>query len=148
MYITKWGITWQSLIRINWNFGTKKQNRFSHSSLKILVLRLIFSVPDHLLYSHQKGPGTDYLWLTSNILPLPIAYHLGLSMYKVLLDSDKHFLSYSTLTNPLEPNVHHMTSQILSILTDFYPDFCTIFSIIFQSLNLYNFGTRKDIKKL
>ena len=32
----------------NWNFGTKRQNRFSHSSLKILVLRLIFSVPNPL----------------------------------------------------------------------------------------------------
>ena len=43
-----------------------------------------------------------------------------------------------------------MTSQILSIFIDFYPDLCTIFSIIlnFQSLDLYNFGTREDIKKL
>ena len=32
----------------NWNFGTKRQNRFSHSSLKILVLRLIFSIPNPL----------------------------------------------------------------------------------------------------
>ena len=30
-------------------FGTKRQNRFSHSSLKILVLRLIFLVPDPML---------------------------------------------------------------------------------------------------
>ena len=68
-------------------------------------------------------------------------------MYKVLIDSEKYLLSYSTLVNPLEPNVHHMTSQILSILIDFYPDFCTIFAIILQFLNLYNFGTRKDFKK-
>ena len=52
-------------------------------------------------------------------------------MYKVLLDSDKYLLSYSVLINPLELDVHHMTSQILSILIDFYPDLCTIFSIIF-----------------
>ena len=52
-------------------------------------------------------------------------------MYKVLLDSDKYLLSYSALINPLEPGVHHMMSQILSILIDFYPDLCTIFSIIF-----------------
>ena len=42
-------------------------------------------------------------------------------MYKVLLDSDKYFLSYSTLINPLEPDVHHMMSQILPILIDFLP---------------------------
>ena len=68
-------------------------------------------------------------------------------MYKVLLDSDKYLLSYSTLINLLKPDVHHMTSQISSILIDFYPDLCTIFRSFFQSLNLHNFGTRKDIKK-
>ena len=52
-------------------------------------------------------------------------------MYKLVLDSDKYLLSYSALINPLEPDVHHMTSQILSIFIDFYPDLCTIFSIIF-----------------
>ena len=52
-------------------------------------------------------------------------------MHKVLLDSDKYLVSYSTFINPLEPDVHHMMSQILSILIDFYPDLCTIFSIIF-----------------
>ena len=39
----------KSLVRINWNFGTKRKNRVSHSSLKILVLKLIFSVPNPLL---------------------------------------------------------------------------------------------------
>ena len=68
-------------------------------------------------------------------------------MYKVLLDSEKYLLSYSAFINPHEPDVHHMTSQTLSILIDFYPDLCIIFSVIFPILNLYNFGTRKDIKK-
>ena len=49
-------------------------------------------------------------------------------MFKVLLDSDKYLLSFGTLINPLEANVHHMVSQILSILID-------------------NSGMRKDIKK-
>ena len=44
-------------------------------------------------------------------------------MYKVLLDSDKYLQSYNAMINPLEPDVHHMTSQILSILIDFYPYF-------------------------
>ena len=69
-------------------------------------------------------------------------------MYKVLLDSDKYLLSYNALINPLEPDVHHMTSQNLSILIDFYPDLCIIFFPSFSpSLDLYNSGTRKDIKK-
>ena len=51
-------------------------------------------------------------------------------MYKVLFDSDKYLQSYSALIDPHESYVHHMTSQILSILIDFYPDLCTIFSII------------------
>ena len=54
-------------------------------------------------------------------------------MYKVLLDSNKYLLSYSRFINPLELDVHDMTSQILSVLIDFYPD-------------LYNSGTRKDLK--
>ena len=68
-------------------------------------------------------------------------------MYKVLLDSEKYLLSYSAFINPQEPDVHHMTSQILLILIDFYPDLCTIFQSFSRYLNLYNSGTRKDIKK-
>ena len=82
------------------------QNKVSHSSLKILVFEVMFLVPDPYLS-----------------LKLPITHHLGLSMYKVLLDSDKYLLSYNAMINPLEPDVHHMTSQILSILIDFYPYF-------------------------
>ena len=68
-------------------------------------------------------------------------------MYYVF-DSDKYLLGYSALIDLLGPDVHHMTSQILSILTDFYPDLCTIFSILLSHfLDLYNSGTRKDIKK-
>ena len=68
-------------------------------------------------------------------------------MHKVLLDSDKYLLSYSTLINPLEPGVHHMTSQILSILIDFIQTSVPFFGSFFQSSDLSNFGTRKDIKK-
>ena len=49
MDIMKLSITQQSFVRINWNFGTKRQNRVSHGSLKSLVLKLIFLVPDPLL---------------------------------------------------------------------------------------------------
>ena len=86
-------MTQQSFVRINWNFGTKRQNRVSHSSLKMLVLELIFLVPEPSLKNHYKKPGTDNLSLTRKILLLPIAHHLGLSMYKVVLDSNKYLLS-------------------------------------------------------
>ena len=78
---------------------------------------------------------------------IAIAHHPELSMEKVLLDSDKYLLSYNILINPLEPHVHHLTSQILSILIGFYPDLHTIFLSFFQSLDFYNSGTRKVIKK-
>ena len=61
---------------------------------------------------------------------LPIEHHLGLSTSKVLPDSDKCSLSYSTFINSIEP--------------DFSQDLCTIFRSFF---NLNNFGTREDIKK-
>ena len=68
-------------------------------------------------------------------------------MYKVLLDSDKCLLNYSELINLLEPDVHHMTSQILSILIDFTQTSVPFFRSFFQYLDLYNFGMKKDIKK-
>ena len=58
-------------------------------------------------------------------------------MYKVLLDSVKYLLSYCAFINPLEPDVHHMTSQILSVLIDFYPDLCTIFFDHFSHLQTF-----------
>ena len=63
------------------------------------------------------------------------------------LDSDKYLLKYRTLISPLEPDVHNITSQILSVLIEFYPDLCTIFQPFFQSLDHYNFRTGKNIKK-
>ena len=68
-------------------------------------------------------------------------------MSKVLLDSDKCLLSYSKFINPLEPDVHHKTSQILSILIDFTQTSVPFFWLLFNSLNLNNYETRKDIKK-
>ena len=52
-------------------------------------------------------------------------------MYKVLLDFESIYWAYCAFINPHKPDVYHMTSQILSILIDFYPDLCTIFSVIF-----------------
>ena len=68
-------------------------------------------------------------------------------MYKVLLDSGKCLPTYSTFINPLEPDVHHMTSQILLILIDFLQISVPFFRSFFKSLDLYNSEKRKDIKK-
>ena len=68
-------------------------------------------------------------------------------MYRVLLDSDKHLLSYGTFINPLEPDVYHMMSQILSIMTDFMQTSVPFFQPFFKSLDLYSSRMRKDIEK-
>ena len=68
-------------------------------------------------------------------------------MCKILLDFSKYLLNYSRFVNPLEPDVHHMTSQILPILIDFTQTSVPLFQSFFQSLDLYNYGTRKDIKE-
>ena len=50
----------------------------------------------------------------------------------------------------VESDVHHMTSQILSILIDFILDrafFVPLFRPFCKSLNINNSGTRNDIKK-
>ena len=67
-------------------------------------------------------------------------------MYKVLLYSDGCLPSFSTFINPLEPDVHHMMSQILSILIDLSTPLYH-FLVVFKSLKVNNSGTRKDIKK-
>ena len=64
-----------------------------------------------------------------------------------LVDSDKYVLNCGTLINSLEPGVHHMTAQILSILIDFTQTSVLFFRSFSKSLDLYNSGTRKDIKK-
>ena len=45
------------------------------------------------------------------------------------------------------PDVHHLTSQILSILIDFTQTSVPFLRSFFKSLDLYNSGTRKGIKK-
>ena len=42
--------------------------------------------------------------------------------FKVSNDSDKYLLRHSIIKDYLESDVHHMTSQILSILIDFIQD--------------------------
>ena len=65
-------------------------------------------------------------------------------------DLHKYFPRHSIFKDYLESDVHHMTSEILSILIDFIQDrafFVPFFSSFYKSLNIHNSGTRYDIKK-
>ena len=62
----------------------------------------------------------------------------------------KYLLRLNIIKDCLESDVHHMTSQILSILIDFIEDhtfFIPFFRSFYQRLNITNFGARNDIKK-
>ena len=78
------------------------------------------------------------------------AYCLVVSVFKVSNDLQKYLPRHSIFKDCLESDVHHMTSQILSILIDFIPDrafFVPFFRPFCKSLNINNSGTRNDIKK-
>ena len=97
-----------------------------------------------------KGPGTDIITMTTNFFHRCFAQCLAVSAFKVSNDSDKYLPRHSVFKDCLESDVHHMTSQILQILTDFIQDrtfFVPFFRSFFKSLNLNNSGTRHDIKK-
>ena len=69
---------------------------------------------------------------------------------KVSNDLANYLLRHSIFKDCLPSDVHHMTSQILSILIDFIQDrafFVPFFWSFFKSLSLNNSGTRRDIKK-
>ena len=60
---------------------------------------------------------------------------LVVSSCKVSNDLDNYLQWYSKFEDCSEPDVHNMTSQVLSILIDFTENLavpCTIFSIVFQ----------------
>ena len=75
---------------------------------------------------------------------------LVVSAFKVSNDLDNYLPRHSIFKNCLESDVHHMTSQILSILIDFILDsafFAPFFRLFFNYLNLNSSGTKNDIKK-
>ena len=97
-----------------------------------------------------KGPGTDIIAMTTNFFQRSLAQCLVASVFKVSNDLDNYLLTHSIFKDCLVSHVHHMTSQILSILIDFIQDrafFVPFFRSFFKSLNLDNSGTGKDIKK-
>ena len=148
MDIMKWGITQQSVVRINWNFATRSQNRFSHSSLKVLVIR-----------SYVRSQ-TIYSWIIKRGLG-PTIFNWQSKFYRcqlhIILDFQCTKL-YLVLTSICWAIVHwlihssQMSTRWRHRFYQFWLNFtqiktATIFSIIFQSLDHYNFITKKDIKK-
>ena len=75
---------------------------------------------------------------------------LVVSTFKVSNDLDKCLPRHSIIKDCLESDVHHMTSQISSILIDFIQDrtyFVPFLRSFYKSLNVNNYGSRNDIKK-
>ena len=66
---------------------------------------------------------------------------------KIHFFSDELLMNYYLFIFSSHQHVQHMTSQILLILIDFDSFFGHFLIWNYSSLNLYNFGTRRDIKK-
>ena len=94
-----------------------------------------------------KRSGTKYAAQKINFLASAVVYGRPLPLWKVSLGSDKVLMSYYPYIFSCHQHVQHMTSQLLLILIDF----CRVFDYFliwnYSSLNRYNSGTRRDIKK-
>ena len=107
------------------------------------------SVMLHFLISIERAWDRHHRY-DNQFFQRSFAQRLVVSDFKVSNDSDKYLPRHSVIKDCLESDVHHMTSQILSILIDFIQDrafFVPFFLSFEKSLNINNFGTRNDIKK-
>ena len=96
-----------------------------------------------------EGAWDRYHRYDNQFFQRSFALCLIVSAFKVSNDLDNHLLRHNIFKDFLASDVHHMTSQILSILNDFIQDrafFVPFFRSFFKSLNFDNSGTRKDIK--
>ena len=84
--------------------------------------------------------------MATNFFQRSFAQCLVVSAFKVLNDLNNYLSRHNIIKDCLESDVHHMTSQILSILIDFIQDSAFLRSF-YKSLNINNFGTKNDIKK-
>ena len=94
-----------------------------------------------------KRSGTEYEAQKINFLTSTVANGRSLPLWKVSLGSDKFLMSYYLFILSSHQHVQHMTSQILLILIDFDSCFTHFLIRSYSSSNLYNSGTRRDIKK-
>ena len=70
----------------------------------------------------MKGPETDIIAMGTNFFQRSLALCLVVSAFKVSNDLDNYLLRHSIFKDCLASDVHHMTSQFLSILIDFIQD--------------------------
>ena len=94
-----------------------------------------------------KMSGTEHAAQTINFLTSTVANGLPLSLWKVSLGSNELLMSYYQFIFPSHQHAQHMTSQILLIWIDFDSFFGHFLIWNYSPLNLYNSGTRRDIKK-
>ena len=94
-----------------------------------------------------KRSGTEYAAEKINFLTSAVANGRPLPLWKVSLGSDEVLMCYYLFIFSSHQYVQHMTSQILLILIDFDSFFGHFLIWNYSSLNPYNSGTRRDIKK-
>ena len=89
----------------------------------------------------MKGPGTDIIAMATIFFKDLLRIGLVVSAFKVSNDLEKYLPRHSIFEDCLDSDVHHMTSQILSILIDFIKDrafFLPFFRSFYKSLNINN----------
>ena len=94
-----------------------------------------------------KRSGTKYTAQKINFLTSAVANGHPLPLWKVSLGSDEVLMSYYLFIFSSHQHFQHMTSQILLILIDFDRIFGHFLIWDYSSLNRYNSGTRRGIKK-
>ena len=114
-----------------------------------MILTSDCSVMLHFMIS-IKGAWDRHHRYDNQFFQRSFAQYLVVSAFKVSNHSDKYLPRHSVIKDCLESDVHHLTSQILSILIDFIQDrafFVPFFLSFYKSLSINNFGTRNGIKK-
>ena len=94
-----------------------------------------------------KWSGTEYAAQKINFLISAVANGRPLPLWKVSLGSDEVLMCYYLFIFSSHQYVQYMTSHILLILIDFDSFFGHFLIWNYSSLNPYNSGTRRDIKK-
>ena len=94
-----------------------------------------------------KRSGTEYAAQKINFLTSAVANGRPLPLWNLSRGSDEVLMSYYLFTFSSHQHVQHMTSQILLILIDFDSFFGHFLIWNYSSLNRYNSGIRRDIKK-
>ena len=120
-----------------WLWPPYVKSRFAFirtAEIKGLCLQLMRSVTK---YAAQK----------INVLASAVANGRSLHLWKVSLGSDQVLMSYYLYIFSSHQHIQHMTSQTLLILIDFDSFFGHFLIWNYSSLDFYNSGTRRDIKK-